>query len=70
MSDTVPVYQRAWQDNPEPPDWDEETGDDQDWTEAQPEAIPFPQPDDHDRRFDDMYSNREGDIGDEGLYPF
>jgi hypothetical protein len=64
MSIWIPFHQRAWQDDPEPPEQGEpeaaeELGEEfEQWLE------------DDDRRYSDLYDTANGDIGDEALPPF
>ena len=53
---------REWYDDYD--GYSDELDDEEDWTEAEPEDIPFP---DHDRRVDDLYSTQAGDVGDEAI---
>jgi hypothetical protein len=79
----IPIRDRPWRDGSdehykESDDWDwfledfDPNG--QDWTTVDPEDIDFPEDvpqtplDEHDRRYDDLYSTLNGDSGDEPPY--
>ena len=72
MTDLIPRGHRAWQDNPEQPDQDERDEDDcaicgiplddgEGWNGLCGNCADVQEslaPDDHDRRYDDLYSSR------------
>lgn len=62
-TDICDHYETAGDDDPEPISEDCMA---EDYNRAVDELQGFyPQPDDHDRRYDDFYSQQQGDVGDE-----
>jgi len=63
---SIPYWSRPWLDGAEEHYRDDEP---EDWS-GMTDELDDEEQDDHDRRYDDYYSEQNGDIGDEAMPPY